>query len=64
MKHKTVYINIKSHYGVETVDEFTEGEDGTGKDFRAYVREMVENYREAGCNVYISSRPCKEWKIR
>lgn len=58
----TIYLNMKTNSGVETVDEFTKEEKQTNKEFRAYVSEMVSNYHLAGMNVYRSSRCTKDWK--
>ena len=61
---KTIYLNLKSQYGVETVDQFTQGEDAPkeAKEFRKYVNEMLRNYRESGMHVYKSQRCTKDWK--
>jgi hypothetical protein len=58
----TVYLNMKTQQGIETVDEFSREEGQNPKDFRKYVSEMVSEYHLAGMNVYKSSRPNKEWK--
>jgi hypothetical protein len=60
----TVYLNWKGPNGRETVDEFTPGQDtpAAGREFRAYVRQMVSEYHRAGMAVYQSSRPCAGWK--
>jgi hypothetical protein len=62
----TIYLNMKTSYGVETVDEFTRGEDSpqTPIEFRKYVRSMAAEYRLSGQNVYTSSRCTKEWKTK
>ncbi len=57
-----VYLNMKGPYGIETVDEFTREPGQSPKDFRKYVSEMVNNYRQSGMNVYRSSRATKEWR--
>ena len=61
---KTIYLNMRTVYGVETVDQFTQGEDAPQepKEFRKYVNEMLRNYRESGMQVYKSQRATKEWK--
>ena len=51
---KKYYINWKSEYGLETVDETT-----SAKDARYLVREYNLAYG-GGC--YISQRSCKDWK--
>lgn len=58
----TTYLNMKSVYGTETVDEFTREENQSRKEFNRYVNDMVKNYRMAGMNVYISTRPTKQWR--
>jgi hypothetical protein len=57
----TIYLNIKTSYGVETVDEFSKEENQTPKEFRAYVSKMVEEYHLSGMPVYRSTRSTKEW---
>lgn len=62
---KTVYINMKTPQGVETVDEFTRGSDDAPagvREFWQYVRSMIAEYRLAGMAVYRSGRPCKDWQ--
>jgi hypothetical protein len=59
---KTIYLNMKTKQGVETVDEFTREEGQNPKDFRAYVNSMVKEYRISGMQVYKSSRSTKEWR--
>lgn len=63
---QTVYLNWRGPCGVETVDEFTAGDNAPvgRKEFRAYVRKMAEEYGIAGMAVYQSSRACKAWKER
>jgi hypothetical protein len=58
----TIYLNMKTSYGVETVDEFTREQNQTSKDFRVYVYKMLKEYHLAGMNVYKSTRCTKEWK--
>jgi hypothetical protein len=63
---QTIYLNMKTNQGVETVDEFTQGEDApqTPREFRKYVNSMVSEYRTSGMNVYKSSRSTNEWKTK
>jgi hypothetical protein len=61
MKDSKVYLNIRTPQGVETVDEFRREENQSPKEFRLYVRQMIEEYRIAGMYVYKSSRPSKQW---
>lgn len=58
----TIYLNLKSSTGVETVDEFTQEPNQTWREFRKYVSNMVSEYQLAGMNVYRSSRCTKDWK--
>jgi hypothetical protein len=55
---KVVYLNIKSIYGIETVDEF----EITDKESRRYVSRMIKEYWLAGIKVYRSQRCTKEWR--
>ena len=58
------YFNIKTQYGVETVDCIDQ-KDFIGKshkEFRQEVRRLYEEYHLAGMNVYISSRSTKDWR--
>lgn len=56
------FLNLKTSQGRETVDQFDKVEGQTGKEYRAYVRSMIAEYRIAGMNVYSSSRCCANWK--
>lgn len=49
------YIQLKSNFGLETVDEF---------ETRKEARAMLTEYRMSDSSgyYYISSRPCKGWK--
>jgi len=59
---ETIYLNIRTSQGVETIDEFTREKSQSLKDFRKYVNEMVKEYNIAGMNVYKSSRCTNDWK--
>ena len=61
---KTIYFNMRTCYGVETVDQFTQGENAPSnwREFRRYINEMLRNYREAGMHVYQSQRATKDWR--
>ena len=58
----TIYINMKSSYGVETIDEVSTEQFPDRKEFRKEVRSMVANYHQCGMPVYTSRRCTKEWK--
>lgn len=55
------YINIKTVYGVETVDQLDPKDFKTWSEFRAELKRLVVEYHIAGMNVYVSSRPDKTW---
>lgn len=57
-----VYLNMKTNFGTETVDEFEREEGQTPKEFRQYVNQMVKEYHLSGMNVYKSSRCTNEWR--
>ena len=57
-----VYLNMRSQYGVETVDELNRKDFNTYKAYRAEVKRLVAEYRMSGMNVYTSQRCCKDWK--
>lgn len=55
------YFNIKTTYGVETIDQLD------AKDFNSYseyikeLRRLKNEYKLAGMNVYLSQKATKEW---
>ena len=55
------YFNIKTQYGVETVDQLDQKDFTFYKDFRQELVRLLNEYRLAGMNVYISQRACKEY---
>ena len=59
---RTIYLNIKSAHGVETVDEFTREEGQTKRAFIKYVNQMVREYQMNGMNVYRSQRCTNDWR--
>ena len=61
---KTIYFNLRSNYGIETVDELCSSDFDTGKEFRAEVRRLVSEYHLAGIAVYTSQRATKEWRSK
>jgi hypothetical protein len=56
------YFNIRTAYGVETVDELDSKDFPMWKDFRKETFRLISEYHLAGMNVYTSSRCTKEWK--
>lgn len=59
---KTIYLNMKSVYGIETVDQVCEEDFHTYKEFKKELRSMLENYHMAGMPVYSSQRCTNDWK--
>jgi hypothetical protein len=59
---KTIYFNMRTNYGIETVDQICSIDFENTKDFRKELKSMLYNYHLAGMNVYLSSRSTKEWK--
>ena len=58
------YFNIKSVYGVETIDELDSSDFSTLKEFRQEVKRLYREYNLTPMNVYTSSRCTKDWKNR
>jgi hypothetical protein len=56
------YFNIKSIYGVETVDEINRKDYKTYRDFLTELRRLKKEYLLCGMNVYISQRSTKDWR--
>ena len=55
------YLNIKSNYGVETVDELDRSDFESYKAFKAELLRLKSDYRDSGMNVYISQRCDRSW---
>ncbi len=51
-----IYINTRTRWGVETIDEFT-----TRKEAREMLTEYRLAYGSEGGALYLSSRPTVEW---
>ena len=56
------YINTRTCYGVETVDELNPKDFNNYKAFRTELIRLFNEYRLAGFNVYISQRCDKTWR--
>ena len=61
MKTTKRYLNMKTQYGVETVDQLTSVDFNSYKEFRIELRRLVSEYRLAGMNVYTSQRCAGNW---
>lgn len=58
------YFNIKSVYGIETVDELSEKEFNSYKEYRKELIRLLNEYRLIYDNVYTSSRCTNYWKLK
>ena len=56
------YYNIKSIYGIETIDEINYKDYIFYKEYRKELKRLKKEYIMAGMNVYISSRSTKDWR--
>ena len=56
------YFNYKSSYGIETVDCLNQKDFISYKDFRIELIRLLNEYRLAGMDVYISQRSTKDFK--
>ena len=56
------YLNLKTVYGVETVDELNIKDFKTRKEFIIELKRLQNEYRISGMAVYISSRCSKDWR--
>jgi hypothetical protein len=59
---KTIYLNMRTNYGTETVDQVCREDWPTYRDFKKEVNSLIYNYRLAGMQVYTSQRCTKDWK--
>lgn len=55
------YLNLKTNYGVETVDELNPKDFKNYREFRTELRRLKNEYHSCGMNVYISQRADKTW---
>lgn len=58
------YLNIKTQYGVETIDELNPKDFIHWFEFNKELKRLKNEYHLAGMEVYISQRPCKDWANR
>ena len=57
-----VYLNMRTQYGVETVDELSRKDFSTNREYRAELKRLISEYRLAVMDVYVSQRCCRDWK--
>lgn len=55
------YFNIKTTYGVETIDQLDTKDFNSYKDYIAELRRLKNEYKLVGMNVYLSQKATKEW---
>lgn len=55
------YFNIRTNYGVETIDQLFRSDFNSDKEYRAEIVRLKKEYRFAGMNVYTSQRCDKTW---
>lgn len=55
------YINIKTNYGTETIDEINKEQFKTRRDYIKEYKRLLYEYRLSGQSVYLSQRACKNW---
>lgn len=55
------YFNLKTQYGVETIDEINRNDFSSYKEYINELRRLKREYHLSGMNVYISQRACKDW---
>lgn len=56
-----IYLNLKTKYGIETVDCLDNKDFIFYKDYRKELIRLLNEYRLCGMNVYTSKRACKDW---
>ena len=56
------YFNLKTSYGVETVDQIDRNEFTSYKEYKAELKNMLSGYRDSGMAVYLSQRCTNDWK--
>ena len=56
------YLNLKTNYGVETIDELNSNDFETLKAFRLELKRLVSENHSAGLLVYVSQKADKSWK--
>lgn len=56
------YFNLKTQYGIETIDEINKSNFKDYQEFKTELRRLKNEYWLCGMSVYISSRSTKEWR--
>ena len=55
------YFNIKTIYGVETIDHLNKSEFDTWKEYKKELNRLKNEYILSGLNVYLSQRSQKNY---
>lgn len=55
------YLNLRTSYGVETVDELNSKDFSSRKDYLIELKRLISEYHLSGQPVYVSSRCDKSW---
>ena len=58
------YLNMKTRYGVETVDQINRADFATYEDFENELIRLVNEYHMCGMPVYVSNKCDKTWNKR
>jgi hypothetical protein len=56
------YLNLKTNYGVETVDQINSNDFETLKAFRIELKRLISENHSAGLLVYVSQKADQSWK--
>lgn len=56
------YFNIKTSYGVETVDELNSNDFNSYKEFKREKERLLQEYHFCNMAVYTSQKCTKDWK--
>lgn len=58
---KRTFLNLRTNYGVETVDFVERNDYPNLTAYKQEVKRLRNEYQLAGMQVYSSNRACKEW---
>jgi hypothetical protein len=53
------YLNLKTNYGIETVDQLDSKDFNSLKEFKAELKRLLNEYHISGMQVYLSQRKAK-----
>ncbi len=57
---KTIYLNMKTNQGTETVDQISREDFATRAEYVKELKNIVKEYNLAGMKVYTSQRQVKQ----